>query len=83
MYGSIRVDIFMNEIFTLHGITKIVIRDRDVKFTSRFWMSLFKSMDTKFNFSTSYNLQIYGQTERLNHILEDMLRMYVMNQPGK
>ena len=30
------VDIFMKEIFRLHGIPKIVITDRDAKFTSRF-----------------------------------------------
>ena len=32
------VDIFMKEIFRLHGILKIVITDRDAKFTSRLWM---------------------------------------------
>jgi hypothetical protein len=30
-------EIFMKEIFRLHGIPKIVISDRDVKFTSTFW----------------------------------------------
>ena len=76
-------DIFMKEIFRLHGIPKIVSIDRDAKFTSRFWMSLFKGMDTKLKFSTTYHPQTDGQTERVNGVLEDMLRMYVMNQPGK
>ena len=40
-------------------------------------------MDTKLNFSTTYHRETYGQSERVNQILEDMLRMYVMNQPGK
>jgi hypothetical protein len=31
------VEIFMKEIFRLHGIPKMVISDRDVKFTSTFW----------------------------------------------
>jgi len=30
-------DIFMKEIFIFHGIPKMVIFDRDVKFTSNFW----------------------------------------------
>ena len=35
------------------------------------------------NFSTPYDPQTYGHTERVNHIVEDMLRMYVMNNPMK
>jgi hypothetical protein len=31
------VEILMKEIFRLHGIPKMVILDRDVKFTSMFW----------------------------------------------
>ena len=37
----------------------------------------------KFNFSTSYNPPTNDQTERLNQVLEDMLRMYVMDKPSK
>ena len=31
------VDIFLKEIFRLHGIPKVIISDRDVKFTGKFW----------------------------------------------
>ena len=30
-------EIFLKEIFRLHGVLKMVIFDRDVKFTSKFW----------------------------------------------
>ena len=35
------------------------------------------------NFSTAYHPQLDGKTERVNQIVEDMLRMYVMNNPTK
>ena len=65
--------IFMKENFRLHGIPKMVISDRDVKFTSNFWKELFAGLDTNFNFITSYHPQTDGQTERKNKIIEDML----------
>ena len=39
-------DIFMKEIFSLHDVPKVVISDRDVKFTGKFWKALFKGLDT-------------------------------------
>jgi hypothetical protein len=39
-----------------------------------FWKRLHESMDTKLNFSSAYHLQMDGQTERTNQVLEDMLR---------
>ena len=34
-------NIFMKEIFKLHGLPKAIVFDRDVKFTSNFWKGLF------------------------------------------
>ena len=76
-------EIFMKQIFRLHGIPKLIISDRDPKFTRNLWKYLFRGLNTTLNFSTSFHLQTDGQTERVNHILEDMLRMYVREQPGK
>jgi hypothetical protein len=76
-------EIFMKEIFRLHGIPKMVISDRDVKFTSTFWKQLFVGINTNLNFSTSYHPKTYGQTERTNQIIEDMLRMYIRTEPNK
>ena len=70
-------DIFMKEIFCLHGIPKVIIYDRDAKFTGNFWKSLFKGLDTKLNFGTSFHPQMDGQTEKVNQVLDNMLQMYV------
>ena len=76
-------DIFLKQIFRLHGVPKVIISDRDPKFTGNFWKSLFKGLNTTLNFSTSFHPQTDGETERVNQVLEDFLRMYVKDQPGK
>jgi hypothetical protein len=35
------------------------------------------------NFSTAYHPESDGKTERVNQVIEDMLRMYVMDKPSK
>ena len=76
-------DILLKEIFRLHGIPKVIISDRDVNFTGNFWRSLFSRLEMQLNFSTAYHPQTDRQTEIVNQIVEDMLRMYVMNNPTK
>jgi hypothetical protein len=43
-----------------------------------FWEKLHEAMDTRLNFSSAYHPQADGQTERVNQILEDMLRAYTL-----
>ena len=56
-------DIFMKENFHLHGIPKMIIFDRDPKFTGNLSNPLFKGLETKLNFSTAYHPQTDGQIE--------------------
>jgi hypothetical protein len=44
------------------------------KFVARFWEQLQESLGTKLIRSSAYHPQTDGQTERVNQILEDMLR---------
>jgi hypothetical protein len=57
--------------------------DRDPKFTSKFWRGLFKRLGKNMNFSTTYHLESDGKIERVNQMIEDILRMYVMEKPSK
>ena len=78
MYKAANIaNIFLKQIFWLHGIPKVIISDRDPKFTGNFWKSLFKGLNTTLNFSTLFHPQTDGQIERVNQVLEYLLRMYV------
>ena len=75
--------IYMEQVVRLHGIPKKIILDRDPVFTSSLWRSLQCELGTQLNFSFVYHPETDGQTEHVNQILEDMLRMYVMDRPKK
>jgi hypothetical protein len=66
--------IYMNIIVCLHGVPKGIVSDRGTQFTSKFWSKLHESLGTRLEFSTTFHPQTDGQTERVNQILEDMLR---------
>jgi hypothetical protein len=71
--------VFVSEVIHFHGIPKKIILDRDFRFTSRFWTSLQSALGTQLNLSTSYHPKIDGKTERVNQVMEDMIRMYVID----
>jgi len=80
-YQALDIDrVFISEIVRLHGVPKRIISDRGLVFTSRFWTSFQDTLGTQVNFSMTYQLETDGQTERMNQTLEEMLRMYVMDQ---
>jgi hypothetical protein len=75
-------NIYMSEVACLHGIPKMILYERDPKFTSKLWRGLFKGFKTNMNFNTTYHVDSEGKTERVNQVIEDMLRMYVMEKPS-
>jgi transposase InsO family protein len=72
----------LDQIVHLHGIPKTIISDRGAQFIARFWEQLQDALGTKLIRSSAYHPQTDGQTERVNQILEDMLRACVL-QYGK
>jgi transposase InsO family protein len=65
------------EIVRHHGVPSSIVSDRDPRFTSNFWQSLWALLGTRLAMSTAYHPQTDGQTERMNRTLETMLRSYV------
>ena len=70
---------FVSEVIHLHKIPKKIISDRDSRFTSRFWTILQSALGTQLKLSRDYHPETDGKTERVNQVMEDMLRMYVMD----
>ncbi|CAI7881856.1 unnamed protein product, partial [Closterium sp. NIES-54] len=66
--------LFFDCIITIHGIPATLISDRDPKFTSKFWKELMGLLGTKLAMSSAYHPQTDGQTERLNQVVEQLLR---------
>ncbi|KAL4034989.1 hypothetical protein IC575_003663 [Cucumis melo] len=73
--------LYMSEIVRLHGVPVSIVSDRDARFTSKFWKGLQTAMGTRLDFSTAFHPQTDGQTERLNQVLEDMLRACALEFP--
>ena len=72
----------MNEIVRLHGIPLSIVSDYNPQFTSRFWKELQSVIGTRLNFSTTFQPQTDGQSEKVIQVLEDMLRGCVLDFPG-
>nr|GEY05770.1 putative reverse transcriptase domain-containing protein [Tanacetum cinerariifolium] len=70
MYVTVREDykteklarLYINEIIARHGVPVSIISNRDSYFTSRFWKSLQKALETWLDLSTAYHPETNGQT---------------------
>jgi hypothetical protein len=77
------VELYISHILCLRGVPKTIISDRYPQFVARFWEQLYASLGTHLIHSSAYHPQTDCQTERVNQILENMLRACVLNYPDK
>jgi hypothetical protein len=73
--GPQLAELYMLRIICLHGLSKKIVSNRGTQFTLRFCDWLHETMDTQLRFNSAYHPQTNRQTERVNQILEDMLRV--------
>jgi hypothetical protein len=73
------VEIYVDLIVRLHGVPKTILSNRGTQFVARFWAQVHESLGTKLIHSSSYHPQTDGQTQRVNQIVEDMLKACVIH----
>ena len=70
-------DVFLREIYRLHGFPKVVTTDRGAQFTSQVWKELLEFFGTGVNCATTSHHETVGQVERNNAYEETYLRCFV------
>jgi hypothetical protein len=68
-------DLFFKEIIRLYGVLNTIVSDRNTKFLSHFWRTLWDKLGSKVLFSTTCHPQTDGQTKVVNRTLSTMLRV--------
>jgi transposase InsO family protein len=67
-------DLFVAKIVRLYGVPNTIVSNRDTKFLSHFWRTLWLKLGIKLLFSTTCHPQTDGQTKVVNHTLSTILR---------
>ncbi|MBW0529794.1 hypothetical protein O181_069509, partial [Austropuccinia psidii MF-1] len=57
--------LFCNKAISTCGVPKIIISNRDPKFTSEFWINLYDMLGTKHAFSIAFHPQTDGLAARM------------------
>ena len=66
----------------MFGIPRNIISDKDTRFLSAFWTTLWEKMDANLKRSTTFQPQTYGQMEVVNMTLVQLLIGYNQKHPN-
>lgn len=69
--------LFISHVYQYHGMPRVIISDRDTRFTSGFWRSFCKRLTLDHRYSTAFHPQTDGQTERANRVIEEVIRHFI------
>jgi hypothetical protein len=81
--SSTVAQIFMDQVFKLHGMPHSIISDSDPTFTSNFWQELFKIQGTELHLNTTYHPQTNGQKKVVNKCLETYLSFFALEKKNQ
>ncbi|GMF46094.1 unnamed protein product [Phytophthora fragariaefolia] len=81
--GEGTATLFLDRVFRQHGLPEAVFSDRDPRFTGKFWTSIFAVLGIRLDMSTADHPQTDGQTERVNRVVEDVLRSICAETPKR
>ena len=71
--------LYIQHIVRFHGVPVTIVSDRYSRFTVEFWRSLQAALGTSLNLSSAFHPQTDGQIERVNQVMENMLRACVID----
>jgi hypothetical protein len=68
--------LFLQRVYRLHGLPRVLVSDRDPKFVSGFWQTLWRRLGTRLNMFSSRHPETDGLTERVNSTFQQLLRCF-------
>ena len=68
--------LYWTNVGRLHGIPSVIISDRDVRFTSRFWRELWRILGTDLRMGSGFHPESSGQVEKIQSAIRANFALY-------
>jgi hypothetical protein len=67
-------NLFLQGVYILHGLPRVMVSDCDPKLVSGFWKTLLRRLGTQLNMSSNRHTETGGLTERVSITFQQLLR---------